>query len=66
MTISVETRFFVRERANFACEYCGVSKIDSGGELTLDHFQPKAHSSGDDLANLLYCCIRCNQYKADY
>jgi hypothetical protein len=64
--VSIETRQQVRERAHFACEYCGVTETDTGGELTVDHFQPQAGGGTDDLDNLLYCCYRCNQYKADY
>jgi hypothetical protein len=56
----------VRQRANSACEYCGVTETDSAGPLTVDHFQPQAHGGTDDLSNLLYCCWRCNLYKADY
>lgn len=66
MTLSVEVRELVRARANFACEFCGVTEVDTGGELTVDHFQPRVHGGSDDPANLLYCCYRCNQYKADY
>jgi hypothetical protein len=56
----------VRQRANFACEYCGASETDTAGELTVDHYQPRACGGPDDLGNLLYCCYRCNLYKADY
>jgi hypothetical protein len=56
----------VRQRASGACEYCGVTETDSGGALTVDHFQPQARGGTDDLSNLLYCCWRCNLYKADY
>lgn len=56
----------VRQRANYACEYCGVSETDCGGELTIDHFQPKSFGGSDDQDNLVYCCTRCNQYKMDY
>ena len=56
----------MRERAGFACEYCGVTETDAAGLLTVDHFQPQAQSGPDTLDNLLYCCTRCNQYKADY
>lgn len=56
----------VRQRANFACEFCGTSETDVGGQLTIDHFRPR-HKAGDDgLENLIYCCVRCNQYKLDY
>jgi HNH endonuclease len=34
--------------------------------LTVDHFQPSSHGGSDSLDNLLYCCYRCNLYKADY
>src|SRR6266536_836226 len=66
MTISAKTRLLVRQRANFACEYCAVAEADSGGELTIDHFHPQTRTGSDAIDNLLYCCQRCNQYKADY
>lgn len=66
MTISGELWQEVRGRAQFACEYCGVTESDVGGELTVDHFRPQAHGGSDDPTNLLYCCHRCNLYKADF
>lgn len=66
MSIPAAVWEHVRQRARFACEYCGVSETDSGGQLTLDHFQPKACGGGDEVDNLLYCCHGCNLYKADY
>lgn len=66
MTISPRVLEQVRQRANFACEYCGVREADTGGELTVDHFQPGTRGGSEDLSNLLYCCYRCNLYKADY
>ena len=39
MTIPPIVRDQVRQRAHFACEFCGVSETDSGGDLTLDHFR---------------------------
>lgn len=66
MTLSPEIGEQVRQRANFVCEYCGVSEIDSGGLLTVDHFRPRTHGGGDGLENLLYCCYRCNLYKGYY
>ena len=62
----VDIREQVRRRANYACEFCGVTEADTGGELTVDHFRPKAREGDDSLENLLYCCVRCNQYKQDY
>jgi len=66
MSLSKAIRLQVRNRANFACEFRGVSETDTGGELTIDHFRPQAKDGTDDLDNLLYGCHRCNQYKADY
>lgn len=66
MTVTAEVRDAVRRRAAFACEYCGVTEIDTGGELTIDHYQPQTKGGSDELENLLYSCMRCNQYKADY
>lgn len=66
MTIPASVRRLVRRRAEFACEYCGVTETAVGGELTIDHFQPSVHGGTDDPDNLLYCCQRCNGYKAAY
>lgn len=63
--ISAETREIVRRRANFSCEFCGITETDVGGELTVDHFQPKSKKGSDNLENLIYACARCNLYKAD-
>ncbi len=37
-----DIRLTIRQQANFACEFCGVTETDTGGELTIDHFQPRA------------------------
>ena len=66
MTIKADVRDQVRQRAGFACEFCGISETDAGGLLTIDHFQPQTQGGGDSLENLIYCCPRCNQYKLDY
>ena len=66
MSITAKVRRVVRQRAQCACEFCGVTETDTGGDLTVDHFHPKAKGGTDELDNLLYCCHRCNQYKADY
>lgn len=66
MPITAEMRFYVRRRAHFACEYCGVSEVDVGGELTIDHYHPLSKGGDDSPDNLVYCCVRCNQHKGDY
>mgnify|MGYP006306057101 CR=1 FL=1 len=64
--ITVSLRERVRQRASFACEFCGISETNAGGRLTVDHFQPRSKGGDDSFDNLLYCCARCNQYKLDY
>jgi hypothetical protein len=66
MSIDRQIRDLVRQRADFACEFCGVTETGAGGELTIDHYHPSAKGGSDDLANLIYCCSRCNLYKLDY
>jgi len=66
MTLSAAFTEQVRLRARFACEYCGVTETDTGGLLTVDHFQPRVRGGADQLENLVYCCHRCNLYKGDY
>lgn len=45
--ISAELREQVRQRANFAYEFCGVSETDVGAKLTIDHFQPQSREGSD-------------------
>jgi hypothetical protein len=66
MTIAEVLREQVRKRADYACEFCGITETDAGGELTIDHYQPRVRGGGDNPDNLLYCCSRCNEYKHDY
>jgi DNA-directed RNA polymerase subunit RPC12/RpoP len=66
MTISRQQVELVRRQAGYACEYCGVSETDSGGQLTVDHFQPLGRGGSDEAENLVYACFRCNLYKGGY
>lgn len=53
----------LRRQYNYSCGYCQVTEISVGGELTIDHFKPRAAGGSDDLDNLVYACQRCNLYK---
>ncbi len=66
MSLSADLCEQVRQRADCACEFCGVSEIDVGGLLTIDHFHPRSKGGAETLENLIYACIHCNQYKQDY
>jgi HNH endonuclease len=56
----------VRLRYQRCCGYCGVSEAETGGELTVDHFQPVSAGGDESDNNLVYACFRCNSYKADF
>ena len=56
----------VRQRYNHRCGYCGVSEVDVGSELTVDHYQPLSADGDDSDDNLVYACMKCNQYKGDF
>jgi hypothetical protein len=64
--IRPEQREALRRLYNFCCGYCGVSEVDSGAELTVDHFQPHSQGGTDAVGNLVYCCHACNAYKGNY
>ncbi len=66
MILPPDLREHVRQRANCTCEFCGVSEIDMGGMLTIDHFQPRSQGGSDIAENLVYACANCNQYKQGY
>ena len=66
MSLSTDLRAQVRQRANCACEFCGVSEVDVGSLLTIDHFQPKSKGGLDNASNLIYACAACNQFKQSY
>jgi len=56
----------VRQKCHYRCAYCGVTEVEAGGQLTVDHYQPVAAGGNDVDENLLYACIRCNQFKHDF
>jgi hypothetical protein len=56
----------LRTRYQFRCGYCGTTEVDAGGELTVDHFQPRSRESADTPDNLVYACITCNDHKGDF
>lgn len=66
MSIGAAIREKLRVRANFASKYCGVSEISTAGLLTIDHVLPKSQGGKDSLANLVYCCHSCNEFKGAY
>jgi hypothetical protein len=47
MSLAASIREQVRQRAQCACEFCGITEIDTGGMLTIDHFQPRTKAGSD-------------------
>ncbi len=61
MTISNSTQEFVRQRANYRCEYCRYPEFLSTSPLTIDHIQPQSLGGSDQIDNLALACRRCNE-----
>lgn len=55
-------RRWLRETYNGACAYC---QRQIGKRGTVDHYLPRALGGGNNRHNLRWCCIACNQAKAD-
>ena len=64
--IPAQKRRVVRAIYACRCGYCGVTEAQAGSELTIDHFRPRSQGGTDDVANLVYACHACNEFKGDY
>ncbi len=53
----------VHERANHCCEYCWTSQLIIAQSMHVDHIDPQA---GDSLDNLGLACPNCNQSKSEF
>ncbi|MFZ1395763.1 MAG: HNH endonuclease [Candidatus Promineifilaceae bacterium] len=63
MSLSQDTREFVRQRAENRCEYCQSHQNYTMGRLQIDHVWPLAEGGSDESDNLCLACELCNQYK---
>ncbi|BAY48573.1 HNH endonuclease [Scytonema sp. HK-05] len=61
MTIPNSIQEFIRQRADFRCEYCHYPEFLSTSPLTIDHIMPKSLGGSDDADNLALACRRCNE-----
>lgn len=64
--IRARAKRIVRAIYAFRCGYCGVSEAQIGAELTFDHFRPQSLGGTDDVANLVYACHACNEFKGEF
>ena len=63
MKLSSDTREWVQQRAQHACEYCRLPQVASILPHQVDHIIGRQHRGSDGLDNLCLCCIRCNLKK---
>jgi len=62
--MSPELRSFVRERGGRRCEYCRFPDEQlPWSPFHLDHLVARQHGGGDEAANLVWACARCNSRK---
>lgn len=59
--LSKSKRYAILKRDKFTCQYCGAR----GGELEVDHIEPRAGGGDDDDSNLATACKDCNRGKRD-
>lgn len=64
--IRARAKRIVRAVYAFRCGYCGLPESQVGSELTCDHFRPQSQEGKDDVANLVYACHACNEFKGEY
>lgn len=58
-------KFFIFERDNFKCVYCGRTSVEDGIKLHLDHIHPKSKGGEDKAMNLVTACQDCNLSKSN-
>ena len=62
--MSERVRQFVRNRANFRCEYCHFREEDLPlWPFYLDHIVSEQHAGPTESENLAWACQRCNLCK---
>lgn len=66
MTVTPDVREKVRSRYNYCCVYCGITEVEIGGLLEIEHFHPTSKGGSDAFDNLVYACTTCNRFKANY
>ena len=61
--ITSKEKVIVRERARDCCEYCLAQAKFSHDPFSVEHIIPLAKGGNDDLENLAWSCLGCNNYK---
>lgn len=61
--VSKPVREQVRERANHRCEYCYLPERIFRVPHQVDHIDPPRHAGTDEVENLAWACLNCNNSK---
>lgn len=61
--LSQKTRAFVAHRAGNICEYCRTPAAFSSSKFSIEHIIPQVKSGSDDVENLAFACLGCNNIK---
>jgi len=61
-----EKRNALRARSRFRFGYCGTHEADAGGELTVDHCEPRIHGGSVAPDHLVCACMTCNDFQGRY
>ena len=56
-------RWFIFNRDDFQCFYCGKSSVEDKSELHIDHVMPRSNGGSDSVSNLVTSCSECNVAK---
>lgn len=59
-----DKRLAIYLRDGCACCWCGHA-LEDGAQLTLDHLRPHSQGGGNEAANLVTACERCNKRRQD-
>jgi hypothetical protein len=63
MTIPVQLRRAVEERAGRRCEYCGLAQAGQEAVFHIDHVRPRLAGGETELENLALACVSCSLRK---
>jgi len=61
--ISKKAKLFVADRAEYCCEYCLSQAKFSPDYFSIEHIIPSTKAGSDELDNLAYSCLACNNHK---
>jgi hypothetical protein len=63
LTVNRELSRFVRERAGYRCEYCGLAESSFPLRFQIDHVRAEKHEEETIESNLALSCTQCNRHK---